>query len=311
MLKKIKNNIQLVLNGIIRSSQKIILPGFEGLSLYIVVVFFLRGLKRGSITTRASSVAFNFFLAFIPTIIFLFSLIPYIPIDNFHEQLFIIIKSLLPYDTYLATKTTIEDIIETPRGNVLSLGIGLALFFATNGVSSMIDAFNASYLVYHKRTFISEKIVSLVLVFILSFLVLFSTSFIILSSVFLDNIESILNINHSYTVVLLQLVNWIVLLFLLFFGFSFIYYYAPSKKSDFKFFSAGSTLATLLSILTSILFAFYVNNFGQYNKFYGSLGTLIVGLLWIYFNSFSLLLGFELNASIKIAHKRKVLFQDE
>lgn len=308
MLDKIYKKIKPLVDSIIKTLKGIKLPGFEGLSLYIVIVFFVRALEKGSLTTRASAVAFNFFLAFIPAVIFIFSLIPYIPVDNFQDQLFAFIENLLPHDAFVLMKSTIEDTIAIPRGGLLSIGFFLALFFATNGMSSIIDAFNTSYLINHKRSYLSEKMVSLVLVVILSVLVIFSTTFIVLSNVFLDAIEVMLNINHSIIVYLLQVVNWLVVLLFLFFGFSFIFYYGPSKKSKFKFISAGSSFATVLSILTSLLFAFYVNNFGQYNKFYGSLGTLVVALLWIYFNSFSLLLGFELNASIKIAQKRKVLF---
>jgi membrane protein len=95
--------------------------------------------------------------------------------------------------------------------------------------------------------------------------------------------------------------KWLVIAALLFFTISFIYYYGPAKKRKWRFISAGSTLATCLSILTSIGFSYFVNNFGQYNKLYGSMGTLIVVLLWIYFNSLILLIGFELNASINKA----------
>ncbi|MCH8515792.1 MAG: YihY/virulence factor BrkB family protein [Cyclobacteriaceae bacterium] len=150
MLDKIYKKIKPLVDGIIKTLKGIKLPGFEGLSLYIVIVFFVRALEKGSLTTRASAVAFNFFLAFIPAVIFIFSLIPYIPVDNFQEQLFSIIANLLPEDAFLLMKNTIEDTIAIPRGGLLSIGFFLALFFATNGMSSIIDAFNTSYLINHK-----------------------------------------------------------------------------------------------------------------------------------------------------------------
>jgi membrane protein len=98
-----------------------------------------------------------------------------------------------------------------------------------------------------------------------------------------------------YSIIFLK---WIVIVLLLFVAISFLYYFAPAKRTGFKFFSPGSTLATLLFILTSLGFSAYVNNFGQYNKLYGSIGTLMVILLWLYLNSIAILIGFELNLSI-------------
>ena len=289
---------------VIELSKKIILPGFDGLPLYDVVVFFIKGIQKGSLTTRASSLAFNFFLAIFPGIIFLFSLIPYIPIDDFQDQLLSLMKDMLPYNAFQAMKSTIEDILMHQRRGLLSFGFILTFYFATNGVNAMINAFNSSYYSIETRSPLMQRLVSFILVFILTFLVLFSIALIVFSGLALDYLVEKGILQDAFTIYLLLIGKWLTIVGLFFFTFSFLYYYGPSRKSKFRFISPGSTLATILSIITSLGFAYYVNNFGQYNKLYGSIGTIVVVLLWLYFNSIILLLGFELNASIRNAKKQ-------
>lgn len=290
-------------------SKRIVLPGFDGLPLFDVIRFFYVALRRGAISTRASSLAFNFFLAVFPGIIFIFTLIPYIPIAHLQDEIFNLLREILPHNAFQATKDTIEDILQRPRTGLLSLGFVLALFFATNGVSAMIRAFNSSYYSVETRKPFVMRMVALLLVFILTLLMIIAIGLVIVSGLIMNKLLSLGYLQEDFIYFLIQAGRWLVTVALLFFGFSFIYYLGPSKRSEYRFISAGSTIATILSILTSLLFAFYVNNFGQYNKLYGSIGTLMVVMIWIYLNSLILLLGFELNASIRNA--RKSLFNPE
>lgn len=284
-------------------SRRLIIPGFEGLPLYDVASFFVRGVQKGSLATRASAISFSFFLAIFPTIIFFFTLIPYIPIDNFQDVLMQTLKNVLPAKSYDASITTLEDIIKRPRGGLLSIGFILALYFSTNGINSLIDAFNSSYHSVDSRKRFMQRMISIVLVLILSSLILFSTVLLIGTNFFIDYIAAHGHVSGQITIALLKFSKWIILVALCLISISFIYYLAPAKKMRFRFISAGSSFATLLSILASVGFNFYANNFAKYNVLYGSIGTLLLVLVWIYFNSFILLLGFELNVSIHSAKK--------
>jgi membrane protein len=290
-----------VITGLIEISKKLVIPGFDGLPLYDVISFFVTGVRKSSLTTRASALAFNFFLAIFPGLIFLFTLIPYIPIENFQDQLLHLMADILPANAFESLKMTIEDLVTRQRGGLLSFGFILAMYFATNGFSSMITAFNNSYYVAESRSALMQFLVSISLVFIVTFLVFIAIALIIFSGMTLNYLSEKGILQDSFSIFLIMAGKWIVVVSLLFFSFSCIYYIAPSKKSQYRFISAGSTLSTILSIFTSLGFAYYVNNFGQYNKLYGSIGTIIVILLWIQFNSLILLIGFELNASIKNA----------
>ncbi len=290
------------MNKLIEVVKKIKPLGFTGLSLYDVSVFFIKGLQEGAITTRASSLAFNFFLAFFPSIIVFFTLIPYIPIDGFQQTLMEIISNVLPPSTNSATFSTLEDIINNQRGGLLSIGFILALYFSTNGMSSLIQAFNSSYHIRENESIIKHQMLSILLTIVISALVFLTIILIIFGKAAIIFMIDYQLINEN-KLVLLNSAKWVILIFMLFLGITTIFNLGPAIKSQIKIFSPGAILATLFIILTSIVFSYYIDNFSQYNKIYGSIGTLIIILLWIYFNAIFLLIGFELNASIFNAKK--------
>lgn len=285
-------------------SKKIILPGFDGIPIYQVILFFITGIQKNSLTTRASSLAFRFFLALFPSIIFLFALIPYIPIENFQVQLLDLIENVLPENAYEMSITTINDLVTDKSNSLLSFGFIFALYLASDGVNSLILAFNESYHVSEKSSFIQIRLRSLLLLFILTSLMVIAIGLIVFGGVISNFLLSHNYLSSNLSFYALKLGNFIVLLLLFLLGISSLYYYGSIQRKKFRFISAGSTLATLLSILLSSGFAYYVNNFSTYNKIYGSIGTLMVIMLWLYFNSLVLLIGFELNASIKHAKEK-------
>ena len=276
--------------------------GFEGLSIYDVTIFFWKGLMEGAITTRASSLAFNFFLAFFPAIIFLFTLIPYIPIEGFQKTLMELLGSVLPESTNKMAFKTIDDIVNNPRGGLLSVGFVLALYFSTNGVSALIEAFNSSFHIRESRSFLYQRFISLVLTLILSVMLIFTISTLIFGKSYLGSLLADGTISTEY-LYLFSFLRWFIMSTFLLFGISLLFYLAPNLQVRWKLFSPGTIFSSLFIIITSIIFSFYINNFAQYNQIYGSIGTLIIILLWMYFNSIILLTGFEINASI-IASKR-------
>ncbi len=276
----------------------IVLPGFDGTPLFTVMQFFVKGILNGGITTRASAMAFNFFLALFPGIIFFFTLIPYIPIENFQDQLLDIIRGLLPRDAYWATRSTIEDIIKIQRGGLLSFGFITTLAFAANGLNSMIDGFNRTYHTMETRSFTKQWIVSLGLTVLLAIFFIAAMVLLIFSERAIVYFFEFNEFENQFTIFLIRLANWTLLAGMFLVAISTLYHFGPTKKRHFRFISAGSSLAATLNILISVGFTYFVNNFGQYNKLYGSIGTLIVILVWIYLNALVLIIGFELNASI-------------
>jgi len=278
--------------------------GLGGIPIYDVLEFFIKSISEGAIAVRASSVAFNFFLGIFPTIIFFFSLIPYIPIENFQIELLKLIKDVTPDFAYETIETTITDIAVNKKASLLSFGFISGLYFSTKGINALIVAFNATSLELQSRKWLNQQLISVFLMLMMATLVSIAIFIITATGPLLDFLVR----NHLMMVdmvyYLLIVAKWVVVFLLFLFSISTIYYFAPASKNDWKFLSVGSVLATLLSIVISTGFAFYVSNFGQYNKLYGSLGTLIVILMWLYLNAFVIILGFELNVSIKNAKFR-------
>lgn len=274
--------------------------------LYDVAKFFFEGLFKGSITSRASSISFSFFLAIFPMIIVFFTLIPFIPIENFQHELLKFIENITPDSTEQIINQTLIDIIQRPRGGLLSITFLLALVFATNGYDSVIEAFNNTYHTMETRSWIKQKLVSSLLFFINGLIIIISIAILTTGTYIFKFLAEHNFINNDVTFYLLEAVKWIILIAMFFFTISFIYYLGPAKASKFRFISAGSSLATFLALGASIGFNYYVQNFSSYNALYGSIGTLLIILVWIYFNSVILLIGFELNASIQQAIREKI-----
>lgn len=289
-----------------KKAKVITLPFFDNVPLYNVAVFFWRGIVDGDITTRASAIAFNFILAIFPAIIFIFTLIPYIPVEHFQQQLLSLLESVLPQNAFLAIRETIKDIITRPRGGLLSFGFFAAFFFSTNGIVSIITAFNGTIHAIETRTWINQRLVALGLAVILMLLTTLSITMITVSQSVMHFlvVKGLLQMNWTYYLLLGG--KWLIICALFFFSYAFLFYYAPAKRTEFRFISAGGTLTTLLTILTSVGFSYYINNFGAYNTLYGSIGTLVVVMLSIYFNSLMLLIGFELNVSIWSARTQNI-----
>ena len=293
-----------IIRNIIKFSKEVRIPGFDGLPLYDVTAFFVKGLQEGWLSLRASAVAFNFILAIFPAIIFIFTLIAYIPIDGFQEQLLGMMEVLLPNSVFESIDETFADIITRQRGGLLSVTVISTLYFATTGLHTLIDSFNTTYHTMESRSYFVQRGISILLTLILTGFTLVAIGLIIFGQMGMDYLREMGWIEDSLMHLTLNLARWVIILALIFFAISVLYFLGPAKQTKWRFFSAGSTLATFLVIVTSLGFTYFVENFGQYNKLYGSIGTLVIVMLWMLFNSMALLIGFELNASIEDAKLR-------
>ena len=278
--------------------RKVTLPGFEKMPIYDVVEFFFRGIRKSSLISRANSLSFTFTLAMFPAILFLFTLIPYIPVDGLQTSIMSALSDILPDQVFDFLESTIAEIVKKHHGGLLSLGFVMAFYFSNSGVIGIMKAFNRSAHAMETRSWFKMQLVSLGLQALLVTLFIIAAALLILTPVFLNYVSEHNLIHSSFAITLIQISKWIILMILIFLIISFIYYLAPAGKRPFRFISPGSTMATLLALIFIILFNVYIDNFAQYNKLYGSIGTIIILMLYININSIALLIGFELNASI-------------
>jgi membrane protein len=282
-------------------TKDIVLPGFGSLPLYTVAVFFFQEIAREAILNKASSLAYNFMLAIFPGIIFLFTLIPYIPINNFQEQLLEFVAVILPETAYLAVESTLVDIVKNQNSGLLSIVFILAAFFATNGITALMRSFNKSSLLSESRTWGKQRLVALGLTLMVIFALTVGMGIFTVAGYVVGYLRRTFETLAPVWSYLIIVSRWVVLFTIYFFTVSMLYKFGPASSRKWKFFSPGATLATILAVLTFSAFAYYINKFGAYNKLYGSIGTLIVIMIWLYLNSLILLVGFELNASIALS----------
>lgn len=287
------------LQKLINASKAIRPPRFSGLTLYDIGYFFIVETQKSAITTRASAVAFTLFLALFPAIIFIFSLIPLLPIANLHQQLLTELHTLLPEAAYQVAVVTITDLVKTQHNGLLSFGFLVTLYFATNSINALMDAFNQAIHVAETRSFFKQRCVSLLLFVVLSVLLQTASLLIIFSEVAIHYaVDHGLLLSDWGEILLLILGKWLVAFLLLYTAISLLYFFGPVNSANYQFISPGALLATVLSITASLLFNYYVNNFGAYNKVYGSIGSIMVIMLWLEFNCLIMLIGFDLNAKI-------------
>jgi membrane protein len=290
------------------------LPGFQGLPLYDVFNFFYRRLNESELQTRARSIAFSLFLALFPTIIFLFTLIPYVPIENFQIQVLLLLKEFLPTSTYDAAYTTIEDIVSHQRGGLLSFGFFFALYVSSDGVSNIMRWFNKSFHGTHHRKPLKQQLIAVGITVSLALLMFLAIVLGIVNEFAISFLVEHHLLTNDIQYYVLQFLKWLILLSLCFMGIALLYYFGPSERKKISFLTPGASFSTVLVVLTSLGFNFFINNFASYNKIYGSIGTLIIILLWTYLNCLVLLIGFELNIAISHAnttHKKKLSAQQK
>lgn len=289
-----------MVQGVVNWTKTHSLPGFEGIPVYSVLDFIFAELKRDNIIIRAHAMAFSFFIALFPSIIVIITLLPYLPIQNLVETVNESVIQLLPEQAASYVIETIESLTTISNSGLLSFGLFLTLFFASNGMLTMLRGFEKNYKIsYRPRSSIGHRLIALKLTFIVGGIFITSMLFIVIGRVVMDSLLTWAHIDQDrYDMILI--VRWFAMVILFYAGISATYKYGPSMKKSFRFFSPGATLATILSILTSIIFSYYVNKFSKYNELYGSLGAMIVLMLWIQINSLIILIGYELNASIRV-----------
>jgi len=278
-------------------------PGYTGISWYTVLEFFIRWVDRRDLQLRATSLSFTFFLALFPSIIFIFTLIAYIPISNSHQSIMLFFEKLLPTSAYKAAQTTLVDILNNQRGGLLSLGFLTAMYFSTNGFVSLMNALNKYGRQKETRSFWKKRIVAIILATIVSVSLLIAVGLLTVGNFTIKYLDKLAYFPSKITPVLLVSLNISIVAVLILFFISMIFYLAPNHNKQWRFISPGAVFACVSILLTTLVFSGYINAFNTYNKVYGSIGVLIVIMLLIYINTYILLLGYELNISIDKAAK--------
>lgn len=285
-----------IIGLVIRGLRWIQLPGFQGLSLYDLIEIYARGIIQGALSSRASSIAYSFFMAFFPFLLFMLNVLPYIPINNFQNRFLNFIDDLLPAQTHEFFYPVIEDIATNPRTGLLSFTFVLALFLMANGVSALFSAFEYSIHVTINRGFIRQYLVALMVAVFMVVLLIATLGGIVYGEYLINILKSDTYIDDDLTWILaMQYVFFVVMLY---FVVATLYYFGVKKNGIGGFWSIGALATTILILGTTYGFGIYINNFSHYNELYGSIGALLIMLFYLWLNANLLLLGFELDQSL-------------
>jgi membrane protein len=297
-LRKILERIPVV-SWFVAIANRFKLPGFQGMTFWDLWETYSAGIVQGAISTRASAISYSFFMAIFPFILFILNLIPFIRIDNFQEELLLFVNGLLPAQAAGAFDNIFNEIAMQQNTGLLTIAFLTSLFLMANGVSAIFNGFEGSFHIELNRGFVRQYIVA---VAVSIMLVIFLFLGVVLAGVveyWIYELRAVNFMTEDSMEFWLKLMRYLTLIFMLFIFISTLYYTGTKEGRTTSFFSIGAAFTTLLIILFSYLYGIYITNFASYNEIYGSIGALLILMVYIWLNANLLLLGFELNASLR------------
>lgn len=304
-----------IINWCVRFLKNLRLPGFEGLSVYDLMEMYVLGILKGTLSTRASAIAFSLFMALFPLLIFMVTLVPfmvsYISIEHgdFDVQFRLFLESFLPNATGEYFGEVFQQIKDQKTGGLLSSAFLLSIFLMANGVHSIFGGFETSYHIDLTRNFFRQYFYALMVGLILAILIIVGfVAFIYFEFYVLGYLSDFAAKQGDYVlgekeVVGIKIAKVLFFIILSYFTTAILYYFGTREGKQARFFSIGAFMTTILFLITSYLFGIYVEKFARYNELYGALGGLLILMVYIWLNSNILLLGFELNASLNTLRK--------
>ena len=284
-MNKYLNKLKIVL-------KKLPLPGFKGISVFNLLKFLKEVFSKGNFAIRSAAVSFHFFVAIFPTLIFLVSLLPYLPIEGIQENMFSEMKVILPEMIYDIFESTVSELFTRRYNVLLSVGFILSIFYASQGINTLLIAFNQSYQIELERHPIKQRLISLAVFFIMMLLFLMALSVSIFGQALADYIA--FDTQHQFLEFIFTSVHFIIVLSMVMLGISILYHYGHPEVKKFQFINAGTSFSTLVILLATWGLSVYFSHFNVYNKIYGSIGSLLIALVWINTVSYVLIIGFEL-----------------
>lgn len=292
-----------IIKDIVKGCKKLKLPKMDGLTLYDLIKIYFFGIIKGTFSTRASSIAFSFFMAIFPFLLFILNLIPFITfIDDFQDEVLYFIEDLMPPQAANFFNDIFVDIANTPRAGLLSVVFIFSIFLMSNGVNAIFTSFEFSYHTRINRTIIRQYMVAIGVALIIAILLLISVAITIYLTYVIQNLKDMGIVGD--TILWAKIGRYATLAVMLYAAIAILYYFGTKESKYSRFFSIGALFTMVFIILTTYLFSFYLENFATYNKLYGSIGALLILMIYIWLNSNIFLLGFELNASLQKLRKR-------
>ena len=306
-IKKYQRRAKYLEIRTIRKLKSFSFPGFHGKPFYDVLVYFINGFSKGYLTDRAAAVAFNVFLALFPAVMVLFTFIPYMPLEGVQDVIVDFIEQVVPKNIAGRVVGTIDEIMSHQHGTLMSVGIIMAFYFASGAIRAFFRGFDMGVNHIGKMNIVRMYGGGLLTTLILGVLLIVSIVLIIVGNDYLPLIFGKIHFYNSFVITLIEIGRWLLTIFALLVAIAVLYFYGnPDKERKFRLFTPGTIMFTLLFIVGTIGFNFYIVNFSNYNALYGSIGGVIIFMMWMYVNCIIVLIGYELDASIFLAEKKAI-----
>ena len=293
-----------LLSRVVEPLKKVKLPWLEGLTLYDLLEHYGIGVAEGALSNRAGSIAFSFFMALFPFALFILNLIPYIPIEGFQADFLKFVEDGVPPNTFYAISNIVNDILHNSHSGLLSSGFLLSIFLMANGLNAILGGFQNSKHVLVKRGFFQQYLIAIGMSLLLSVLLIVTVATIVVFEVFIQKLTAREFLNEQIPLVVLGRYVFLILMILI--TTSILFKFGTKHDKTRSFISIGSVFTTIFTIIISYFFGIWVIRFSQYNELYGSIGTLLIVMFYIWINCMILLLGFELNATITKLKRKNI-----
>ncbi|MBQ6082807.1 MAG: YihY/virulence factor BrkB family protein [Bacteroidales bacterium] len=304
-VEKYKNKAIALKDKVIGWMKGITLPGFRGKPFYDVLVYFVDGFTKGYLTDRGAAVAFNVFLAIFPAVMVLFTFIPYLPLEGVKEMIVEFIENVMPQNIVGRVVGTIDEIMSRQHNTLMSIGIIMAFYFSSGAIRAFFRGFDMGVNHIGKMSFFRMYLGGLLATLILGTLLITSIALIIIGNNYLPLFFNKIHFYNGFVIALIDVGRWLLTIFALLVAIAVLYYFGnPHKDRKFHLFTPGTIMFTLLFIVGTVGFNYYIINFSKYNALYGSIGGLIIFMMWMYVNCIIVLIGYELDASIFLAEKK-------
>ena len=258
-------------------------------------------ISEDNVFNGAAALAYYLMLSIFPAAIFLLTLLPYLPVPHLEQAIMDLLNQALPGEAANLFTGVVKDVTSQQRGGLLSFGLLFTIWSASNGLYAIMQQLNITYGVKEERPFWKVRGTALMLMLLFFLLIIGAFALVIFGGMMEDYLASVLGWNQIL-ITFFVVFRWIVILLLLLLGFALIYYYGPDVEQDFKFITPGSVFGVVVLLLASLAFRLYVSNFSNYSATYGSLGAVIILLLWLYIAGLVMLVGSEINALAEHYH---------
>ena len=306
-VEKYKNKAIALKDKTIAWLKGVSFPGFHGKPLYDVLVYFVDGFSKGYLTDRAAAVAFNVFLAIFPAVMVLFTFIPYMPLEGVQLVIEDTIQKFVPENIAGRVVGTINEIMSHQHNTLMSIGIIMAFYFSSGAVRAFFRGFDMGVNHIGKMSFLRMYGGGLVTTMILGTMLITSIALIIIGNDYLPVFFNKIHFYNNFVITLINIGRWLLTVFVLLVAIAVLYYFGnPDKDRQFRLFTPGTIMFTVLFIIGTVGFNYYIINFSNYNALYGSIGGLIIFMMWMYVNCIIVLIGYELDASIFLAEKKLI-----